>query len=81
MQRRKQTRSHQKEKEYEVDKILDKNIRDGIVVYRIQWKGFPSSEATWEPIDNLQKCKDIVIEFEKSRKEAPKTSKNHSLSK
>lgn len=81
MQRRKQTRSNQKESEYEVDRILDKRMRDGIMVYKIQWKGFPASEATWEPVENLQKCKDMISEFEKSRKEALNAARNHSVSK
>ncbi len=81
MQRKKQTRSRQKESEYEVDKIIDKRIHDGMISYKIQWIGFPVSDATWEPIENLEKCQDMISEFEKSRKEASKLAKTHSNSK
>jgi hypothetical protein len=78
MQRKKQTRSQQKESEYEVDKILDKRIRDGMIAYKIQWISFPASDATWEPIENLEKCQDMITEFEKNRKEANKSGKAQS---
>lgn len=64
-----------------MDRILDKRMRDGMVAYKIQWEGFPASDATWEPVENLQKCKDMIIEFEKNRKEALKAVRNHSISK
>ena len=34
---------------YEVDAILDKRIRSGIIYYFIRWKGYSDSENSWVP--------------------------------
>lgn len=39
---------------YEVAQVLGKKRnRDGVVVYLVLWRGYPPSEATWEPVDNF----------------------------
>ncbi|XP_055353844.1 proteoglycan 4-like isoform X2 [Paramacrobiotus metropolitanus] len=48
---------------YEVEKILGKRVLNGECQYRILWKDYPESEASWEPVTNLQ-CDDILAEFE-----------------
>ena len=39
---------------YEVEKILDTKKRGGKRKLLIKWKGFPESEATWEPAENIE---------------------------
>ena len=38
--------------EYEVEKIVGRRKRKGKFEYRVKYKGYPSSENTWEPRDN-----------------------------
>jgi hypothetical protein len=33
-------------------------------LYRIKWKGYPSSSDTWEPRDNLKGCARLLEAFE-----------------
>lgn len=36
-------------KEYEVQKIIDDEMRSGKKYYRIRWKGWGAKDDTWEP--------------------------------
>ena len=53
------------------------------VEYLVLWKGYPMSEATWEPEYNINA--DLIIKFEKnltsSPVRSPKRSKSRSRSK
>jgi len=52
------------EQEYEVEEILDKRKYYGKTQYLIKWKGYPISEASWEPVENLN-CDQLLKEFNK----------------
>jgi len=56
-----------------VEKICDKRYVKGKTQYMIKWKGYPPSENTWEPEDNLD-CLDLVAEFEEDRKKMKEDS-------
>ena len=57
--------------EWLVDRLLDhRKVKRGarqIDQYLVEWKGFPISEATWEPIENLTGSMDLVTEFNQER--------------
>jgi hypothetical protein len=43
-------------------------VKHGVseVMYFVRWEGYPRIEDhTWEPIDNLRSCPQIIDEFEK----------------
>lgn len=53
---------------YAVESIVDKIVTsDGKVHYLLKWKGYPHSDNTWEPEENLN-CPELMEKFEKKRK-------------
>ncbi len=53
---------------YSVEEILDKKEENGITKYKVKWKGFPLSDATWEPIENLTTVKQLIDQYEEKKK-------------
>ena len=56
------------EEYYEIEKILDKKIENDQVKYKVKWKGYPISEATWEPLRNFLGNMAEIDNFERNRK-------------
>ena len=53
------------EKEFEVEKILNKRIVQGTKKFLVRWKGYTVEENTWENRENLGNTKELVEEFER----------------
>jgi RNase H-like domain found in reverse transcriptase/Integrase zinc binding domain/Chromo (CHRromatin Organisation MOdifier) domain/Integrase core domain len=51
------------DEEFEVEKIIDKRVRNGRTEYRVRWTGYGSDADTWEPTTHLH-CPEKVQEFE-----------------
>ncbi|XP_046744328.1 mucin-22 isoform X3 [Diprion similis] len=57
------------DEEYVVERILAKrfNPKKKCFEYLLKWEGFPHSEqTTWEPAENMEACKHLLDEFERS---------------
>jgi len=60
----------EREKEYEVEKIINKKKRYGKWKYLVRWKGYMAEKDLWEREVNLKNMKEVVEEYErKYRKE------------
>jgi hypothetical protein len=58
--------------EYEVERILDKKTfndskgkkKKSVVKYLVKWRGYADCDNSWEPLENLVNCPDLVKQFE-----------------
>jgi hypothetical protein len=51
------------EVEYEVESILDSRLHHRKLQYLVHWKGYKTTEATWEPAEFLENSPDAVETF------------------
>ena len=51
------------EQEWEVEEILDSKKFHRTIKYLIKWKGYSTADNSWEPINNLSSCKNMVDNF------------------
>ncbi|KZV21791.1 hypothetical protein F511_02949 [Dorcoceras hygrometricum] len=49
---------------YEIESVRRKRVRKGQVQYLIKWRGWSEAANTWEPLDNLLQCSDIIDAYE-----------------
>ncbi|XP_047341400.1 chromo domain protein LHP1-like [Impatiens glandulifera] len=49
---------------FEIESVRKKRIRKGEAQYLIKWRGWPETANTWEPLENLLACSDIIDAFE-----------------
>lgn len=55
--------------EYEVEEIMDKKTLQTRgkprILYLVKWRGYPSYENSWEPVENLRNAKELVAQYER----------------
>jgi len=56
--------STQNMKEYIVEKIVNKKVREGKVFYLVKWQNYPETEYTWESELKLENLKELIKEYE-----------------
>ncbi|CAG8813211.1 5391_t:CDS:2, partial [Racocetra persica] len=57
----------QNDNEYEVEAIINWKKENGKDYYMIKWLGYDERHNTWEPIENLKNCTELLRQFRKSR--------------
>jgi hypothetical protein len=69
------------EDHYEVEEITDKKKISGKWQYKVKWVGYPDSQSTWEPKENLDNVKQMLIDFEEDWAKKNSLDKNSGLKK
>lgn len=60
--------------DYVVERVLDRREWQGKLQYLLKWKGYPDSENTWEPEENLR-CPDLIGKFLKKQRQKAKSER------
>jgi transposase InsO family protein len=55
-------------KEFEVEKIVDKQVFEGTVQYQVRYKGYPPSYDLWHDYSDLGHCRGLIREFNATQK-------------
>ncbi len=45
--------------------------------YLVKWVGYPTSQATWEPKENLDGCKKVMKDYERKSAKKMKPKKQY----
>ncbi|CEM02700.1 unnamed protein product [Vitrella brassicaformis CCMP3155] len=53
---------------YEVENVVDFDIRDGKPFYLLRWKGWPETDNSWEPEENLTRTPKMVEWMRRAKK-------------
>ena len=59
------------EDEYEVEAILNAKMIRRKFKYLVKWKGYPDSENSWEPLENIKNASEAIAKFHQKHPEAP----------
>ncbi|KAL1525287.1 hypothetical protein AB1Y20_020149 [Prymnesium parvum] len=53
---------------YEPEMICAQRVAKGMTQYEVKWVGYSERSNTWEPIEHLAGCEDMIVEFKKREK-------------
>lgn len=53
---------------YEPEKIIGQRLSRGITQFNVKWVGWADKDNTWEPIEHLAGCEDMIAEFKEREK-------------
>ena len=59
------------EEEFEIEEVLDSQLRHHRLYYKVRWKGYSPSEDSWEPAAHLSNSPDLIKAFHQRYPQKP----------
>ena len=56
---------------YEPEKIIAHRLAKGVSQWLVKWVGWESKNNTWEPLEHLAGCEDMIADFKEREKTRP----------
>ena len=54
--------------EYPPERVVAQRLSKGVTQYLVKWLGYESKDNTWEPIEHLAGCEDMIADFKEREK-------------
>ena len=54
--------------EYPPERVIAQRLSKGVTQYLVKWLGYESKGNTWEPIEHLAGCEDMIADFKEREK-------------
>ena len=48
---------------YNAEKVVGERLAKGVTQFFVKWAGYEAKDNTWEPLENLAGCEDMIVEF------------------
>jgi hypothetical protein len=75
----KKRKADELEQSYIVEKIIGRREnKNGNYQYQVRWQGYPDSQATWEPIEHLDNCTELLNEYHQASSSSSSPSSSSS---
>ena len=53
---------------YEPEKIVAQRLAKGVTQYQVKWVGYETKDNTWEPMEHLAGCEDMIADYKEREK-------------
>eukprot|EP00966_Prymnesium_polylepis_P062222 1443572-Prymnesium_polylepis.1 len=54
---------------YEPERVVAERLAKGVTQYQVKWAGFDAKHNTWEPIEHLAGCEDLIADMKERKKQ------------
>ena len=54
---------------YEPERVVAERLAQGVTQYQVKWVGWDTKHNTWEPLEHLAGCEDLIADMKERKKQ------------